>query len=280
MVVFDNIEEISRYVDGERKNGKTIGFVPTMGALHDGHISLVKRAKEESDIVIVSIFVNPTQFNDPKDLEKYPRTVDADLSLLERNGVGAVFVPDVDTMYPEVDERVFDVGSVCEVMEGKHRPGHFNGVMQVVSKLFDIVKPDKAFFGEKDFQQIAVIRAMLKLTKQNVEIVSCPIYRSESGLALSSRNTLLSEEQLSESPKIYKALKDSTEMCGRYSPDEVIRMVTETLNSHRFFTVEYFEIVDAETLLPVTNWDDSEHIQGCITVYCGDVRLIDNIKYK
>lgn len=280
MIVFDNIEEITHYIYGERQAGRTIGFVPTMGALHEGHISLVKRAKEETDIVVVSIFVNPTQFNDPRDLEKYPRTVEKDLSLLESNGVSAVFLPSVETMYPTPDNRVFNVGEVCEVMEGKHRPGHFNGVMQVVSKLFDIVKPDKAFFGEKDFQQIAVIRAMLRFTRQSVEIVNCPIYRAENGLALSSRNSLLSEEQLAEAPKIYEALKDSIEMYGKHSPEEVMASVTETLNSNKFFKVEYFEIVDADTLLPVKKWDDSKHIQGCITVYCGEIRLIDNIKYK
>lgn len=280
MLVFENIEEISHYIDCEKKGGKTVGFVPTMGALHDGHISLVKIARKESDIVVVSIFVNPTQFNDPKDLEKYPRTVDKDLMFLEANGVDVVFLPSVETMYPVKDERVFDVGSVCEVMEGIHRPGHFNGVMQVVSKLFDIVKPNKAFLGEKDFQQIAVIRAMLKITKQDVDIVSCPIYRAENGLALSSRNSLLSQDQLSQAPNIYKSLQNSLSMCGKYSPKEVINKVTEELNSQEFFRVEYFEIVNADTLLPVNSWDDCEHIQGCITVYCGEIRLIDNIKYK
>ncbi len=279
MKVFHTIQEIKDFVRSQRSENKSIGFVPTMGALHEGHISLVNQAVKHCDICVVSVFVNPTQFNDPKDLETYPRTLEADCKLLEEAGVEAVFSPSVEEIYPEEDTRTFEVGTVAEVMEGAHRPGHFQGVMQVVSKLFDIVEPDKAFFGEKDFQQIAVIKAMLKLLKSKVEIVPCPIVREASGLALSSRNQRLTEEERVIASNIYRVLRESQKLVGEKSPKELIQWVTNELNQIELLEVEYFEIVDAETLLSVKNWSEAEHIQGCITVYCNEVRLIDNISY-
>ncbi len=279
MQVLHSIQEVKDFVQAQRAEQKTIGFVPTMGALHAGHISLVEQAVKHCDICVVSVFVNPTQFNDPKDLETYPRTLEADCKLLEKAGVKAVFSPSVEEIYPEEDTRTFEVGTVAEVMEGAHRPGHFQGVMQVVSKLFDIVEPDKAFFGEKDFQQIAVIKAMQKLLKSDIEIVPCPIVREESGLALSSRNQRLSQEEQEIASNIYRILKASQELVASKSPKEVIQWVTAELNKIEPLEVEYFEIVDAESLISIEDWSDAKEIRGCITVYCGAVRLIDNIDY-
>lgn len=280
MQEFEKVKDLKAYINKEKSEGKTIGFVPTMGALHSGHLSLVEIAKKESDIVVVSIFVNPTQFNDPKDLENYPRTLENDLLLLKKCNTSAVFYPSKETIYPEKDTRLFSIGKIGEVMEGAFRPGHFNGVMQVVSRLFDIVEPDKAFFGEKDFQQIAVIKAMLKITKQEVNIVSCPIHRADNGLALSSRNALLSTYQLEVAPIIYKTLKQSLSMSKERSPRQIIEWVTNEINKHEELRVEYFDIVDRDSLQSISNWDESSSVQGCITVYCGGVRLIDNIRYK
>lgn len=280
MKVFNNATELQAYVAEERAAGRTVGFVPTMGALHAGHISLVKRALEACDRCVVSVFVNPTQFNDPKDLETYPRTFEADAKLLAEAGAHAVFHPSVEEIYPERDERVFEVGRVAEVMEGAHRPGHFNGVMQVVSRLFDIVRPDKAFFGEKDFQQIAVIRAMCHLLNSPVEIVDCPIVRESDGLALSSRNVRLTPEQRIIAPSIYRILGESLDFAKGHTPAETEHWVIDRLNAIDQLRVEYYEIVDADSLERVEHWSDSAHIQGCITVFCGEVRLIDNIAYR
>ena len=225
------------------------------------------------------MFVNPTQFNNPRDLETYPRTLDADSHLLASIGTTALFAPEVETIYPEPDTRVFHVGAVAEVMEGKYRPGHFNGVMQVVSRLFDLVQPDCAYFGEKDFQQIAVLRAMAREIKSPVEIIACPIVREEDGLARSSRNTLLSEEGRAQAPNIYRILSESRTWSKELSPKAVIKRATQLLDAIPTLRVEYFEIVDADTLQPITRWEDSPKPHGCITVYCGDVRLIDNIAY-
>ncbi len=280
MKVLQTIEEVKSFVAELRAKGETIGFVPTMGALHEGHISLVAKAVEDCGACIVSVFVNPTQFNDPKDLETYPRTLEADCALLKEAGVKAVFSPSVEEIYPEQDERTFEVGAVAEVMEGAYRPGHFQGVMQVVSKLFDIVEPDKAFFGEKDFQQIAVIRAMQKLLKSKVEVVACPIVREKSGLALSSRNQRLSQEERVIASNIYRVLQASQDLQGEKTPKELIQWVTDEINQIEPLRVEYFDIVNAENLSSVEAWSDAQAIRGCITVYCGEVRLIDNISYK
>ena len=279
MNIYKTAEELRSFVTEERKQGHRIAFVPTMGALHEGHLSLVRRALKENDCCIVSVFVNPTQFNNPRDLETYPRTLDADSRLLASIGTTALFTPEVETIYPEPDTRVFHVGAVAEVMEGKYRPGHFNGVMQVVSRLFDLVQPDCAYFGEKDFQQIAVLRAMAREIKSPVEIIACPIVREEDGLARSSRNTLLSEEGRAQAPNIYRILSESRTWSKELSPKAVIERATQLLDAIPTLRVEYFEIVDADTLQPITRWEDSPKPHGCITVYCGDVRLIDNIAY-
>lgn len=279
MNIYKTAEELRSFVTEERKQGHCIAFVPTMGALHEGHLSLVRRALKENDCCIVSVFVNPTQFNNPRDLETYPRTLDADSHLLASIGTTALFAPAVETIYPEPDTRVFHVGAVAEVMEGKYRPGHFNGVMQVVSRLFDLVQPDCAYFGEKDFQQIAVLRAMAREIKSPVEIIACPIVREEDGLARSSRNTLLSEEGRAQAPNIYRILSESRTWSKELSPKEVIERATQLLDAIPTLRVEYFEIVDADTLQPITRWEDSPKPHGCITVYCGEVRLIDNIAY-
>ena len=279
MNIYKTAEELRSFVTEERKQGHRIAFVPTMGALHEGHLSLVRRALKENDCCIVSVFVNPTQFNNPRDLETYPRTLDADSRLLDSIGTTALFAPEVETIYPEPDTRVFHVGAVAEVMEGKYRPGHFNGVMQVVSRLFDLAQPDCAYFGEKDFQQIAVLRAMAREIKSPVEIIACPIVREEDGLARSSRNTLLSEEGRAQAPNIYRILSESRAWSKELSPKAVIERATQLLDAIPTLRVEYFEIVDADTLQPITRWEDSPKPHGCITVYCGDVRLIDNIAY-
>ena len=279
MNIYKSIEDLQAFVEAERAKGLRIAFVPTMGALHAGHLSLVRRALSECDRCIVSVFVNPTQFNDPRDLETYPRTLEADSTLLASVGASALFAPEVSTIYPEEDTRTFEVGAVAEVMEGRYRPGHFNGVMQVVSRLFDIVRPDCAYFGEKDFQQIAVIRAMVRLIGSPVEIIACPIVREADGLALSSRNVRLSTEERREAPQIYRILSESRSWAKDMSPQQVIERVTEQINAVPHLRVEYFEIVDTDSLQPIASWSDSPAPHGCITVYCGEVRLIDNIAY-
>jgi pantoate--beta-alanine ligase len=279
MNIYKSIEDLQAFVEAERAKGLRIAFVPTMGALHAGHLSLVRRALSECDRCIVSVFVNPTQFNDPRDLETYPRTLEADSTLLASVGASALFAPEVSTIYPEEDTRTFEVGAVAEVMEGRYRPGHFNGVMQVVSRLFDIVRPDCAYFGEKDFQQIAVIRAMVRLIGSPVEIIACPIVREADGLALSSRNVRLSAEERREAPQIYRILSESRSWAKNMSPQQVIERVTEQINAVPHLRVEYFEIVDTDSLQPIASWSDSPAPHGCITVYCGEVRLIDNIAY-
>ena len=279
MNIYKSIEDLQAFVEAERAKGLRIAFVPTMGALHAGHLSLVRRALSECDRCIVSVFVNPTQFNDPRDLETYPRTLEADSTLLASVGASALFAPEVSTIYPEEDTRTFDVGAVAEVMEGRYRPGHFNGVMQVVSRLFDIVHPDCAYFGEKDFQQIAVIRAMVRLIGSPVEIIACPIVREADGLALSSRNVRLSAEERHEAPQIYRILSESRSWAKEMSPQQVIERVTEQINAVPHLRVEYFEIVDTDSLQLIASWSDSPAPHGCITVFCGEVRLIDNIAY-
>nr|WP_321487350.1 pantoate--beta-alanine ligase [uncultured Draconibacterium sp.] len=266
--------EIQRLADG-----KTVGFVPTMGALHQGHISLVKQAVSETPVVVVSIFVNPTQFNDPNDLECYPRTLENDMKLLEPTGCSIVFAPSAKEVYPEPDKRKFNFGKLEEVMEGKHRPGHFNGVAQVVSRLFDIVKPTKAYFGLKDFQQLAIVKNMVKQLQLPVEIVPCAIIREESGLAMSSRNELLTEEQRKNAAVISETLFKAKELKGQKSVQEIADWVTKTINKNPFLDVEYFEIVDDEQLQPVNNWDEKSIKVGCVAVFCGKIRLIDNIVF-
>lgn len=279
MKVVNSIKELKSYLVEKKQDNKKIGFVPTMGALHDGHVSLVKRCVKDNDVCVVSIFVNPTQFNDKNDLVTYPRTLDKDCAMLESAGCDCVFVPTDAEMYPEPDTRVFDFGSVSAVMEGARRPGHFNGVAQIVSKLFYAVEPDNAYFGEKDFQQIAVIRAMVKQLKIPVKINDCPILREADGLALSSRNVRLTPEQRQKAPLIARTLKESTNFVASKGVQEVIDYVINTINADPVMCVEYFEIVDGNTMESITDWSDTMYPVGCITVYCGEVRLIDNIKY-
>lgn len=267
-------------VDAARMKGKKIGLVPTMGALHVGHISLVERCVAENDITVVSVFVNPTQFNDKRDLELYPRTPEEDCAMLEKAGCTYVFTPSVEEVYPEPDNRVFELGTVAEVMEGRFRPGHFNGVAQIVSKLFAMVSPHRAYFGEKDFQQIAVIRVMAAQLGFDIDIIACPIVREEDGLALSSRNTRLTAEQRRNAPRIADTLFKSCDYATTHTVAETIAYVVDTINTVPEMRVEYYEIVDGNTLLPVDEWSQSDFIVGCITVYNGEVRLIDNIAYR
>lgn len=277
MIVLRTIKDLKKLLQNFKSEGKSIGFVPTMGALHAGHISLVDNCVKNNDVTVVSIFVNPTQFNDKTDLDKYPRTLDADCELLNTNGADIVFAPTVDEIYPEPDTRVFDFGQIDKVMEGAHRPGHFNGVAQVVSKLFDIVSPDRAYFGEKDFQQIAVIKDMVRQLSLPVNIVTVPIVREDSGLALSSRNQRLSAEQKQQASNIYKTLLESKDL--HLPIDKTIEFVLDKINNTDGLTVEYFTIVDGNSLQSVNEWNNTTYAVGCIAVFCGDVRLIDNITY-
>ncbi len=280
MKIVAKSEELNRLIQVFKVEGKTIGFVPTMGALHRGHLSLVKKASECADVVVVSIFVNPNQFNNSDDLKNYPRTIDNDTVLLKDTACSILYHPSVDEVYPDVDTRDFDFGMLDKVMEGEFRTGHFNGVAQVVSRFFDLVNPDKAFFGEKDFQQLAIIRAMTKMLKYPIEIVAAEIIREEDGLAMSSRNVRLSVEHRKEAALIYKTLFESKELMITKNIKEVINFVVEKINDSSLFKVEYFNIVDGNTLQPVDNWSQSEYIVGCIAVFANEVRLIDNLIYK
>ncbi|MCM1290385.1 MAG: pantoate--beta-alanine ligase [Prevotella sp.] len=282
MKIIRKVKELEDFTKNARKEGLRVGLVPTMGALHAGHISLVKRAVSENDVVVASVFVNPTQFNNPTDLATYPRKEEDDFRMLESNGVTAVFAPSVEEIYPKGgdESHVFDLGEVAEVMEGKYRPGHFQGVAQIVSKLLRMVSPDKAYFGEKDFQQIAVIRRMIETEGIDVEIVACPILREDDGLALSSRNALLLPQEREVAPGIHEALAYSVDYSRDHTVQATHDTVVERINAIPHCEVEYFEIVDGKTLRRVTDWEQSDDIVGCITVYCGKVRLIDNIRYK
>ncbi|EJW95192.1 pantoate/beta-alanine ligase [gut metagenome] len=279
MKIVHTIKDLQAALTALRAQGKTVGLVPTMGALHAGHASLVKRCVAENDVAVVSVFVNPTQFNDKNDLVKYPRTLDADCALLETCGVSFAFAPSVEEMYPEPDTRQFSYAPLDTVMEGAFRPGHFNGVCQIVSKLFDAVKPNKAYFGEKDFQQLAIIREMVRQMKFPLEIVGCPIVREEDGLALSSRNARLSPEQRQQALKISQTLFASREFAASHTVAETQQFVENAIATSPGLRLEYFELVDGNTLQKISNWTDTSFAVGCITVFCGDVRLIDNIKY-
>ena len=282
MKVFNKIVDLQSELDQCRKEGKEIGLVPTMGALHEGHASLVKRSVKENGATVVSVFLNPTQFNDKGDLDRYPRTLDADCKLVEACGADYVFAPSVEEVYPTPDTRHFEFPPVSTVMEGAKRPGHFNGVCQVVSRLFDIVNPTRAYFGEKDWQQIAVIKQLVKFMGSSVKIVECPIIRDEDGLAKSSRNTLLAAGERAIAPAIFKALKASVEYAQNHSVKETHDKVVNEINAVDGLEVEYFQIVDGDSLQDVASWDESDYVVGCITVYCGKtpIRLIDHIKYK
>ena len=279
MEIISTVAVLREAVAKAKESKKSVGLVPTMGALHAGHLSLIERARRENDYVVVSVFVNPTQFNNPDDLKTYPRTVEADCALLDKAGVDVAFVPTVEEIYPEPDNRVFDLGPVAEVMEGAMRPGHFNGVAQVVSKLFDFASPDRAYFGEKDFQQIAVIRRMAEIIGFKGEIVACPIKRDDDGLALSSRNVRLSAEQRAAAPQIHEILAENVDLAreGVHDIEALQEMVVTEINAVDGMEVEYYQIVDPVTLQPAEKIDGAV---GCVTVWMGDVRLIDNIKYN
>ncbi len=279
MQVLKSKNELVSLIDSYKKEGKTIGFVPTMGALHNGHLSLVKECKKNSDVTVVSIFVNPTQFNDLEDLKRYPRTLDKDTELLKSIDCDLVFAPSVEEIYPEPDTRKFDFGYIESVMEGAKRPGHFNGVGQVVSRLFDIVQPDKAFFGMKDFQQVAIIKNMVKQLNYNIQIVPCPIIREESGLALSSRNTLLDEDHKKNAPHIYATLKKARNLASEMSVSDLKKWITDEINSNPYLETEYVEIVDDTTLKVTENWKEEGIKVACVAVYAGKIRLIDNIVF-
>ena len=282
MKIFDNIVDLQNELFYLRKANKKIGLVPTMGALHQGHASLVKQCVADNDITIVSVFLNPTQFNDPKDLERYPRTFEEDCNILNEVGTDIVFAPTPKEMYPTPDNRYFEFPPTSTVMEGAKRPGHFNGVCQVVSRLFYITKPHNAYFGEKDWQQICVIKQLVKYLNLDINIIECPIIREESGLAMSSRNALLTSEERAIAANIYRILKESVTKKDSISVGELQQEVINSINAIDQLEVEYFEIVDGNTLETVHSWNDSPYIVGCITVYCGatPIRLIDHIKYK
>lgn len=280
MEIVHTIKDLQAALAALRAQGKTVGLVPTMGALHAGHASLVKRCVAENDAAVVSVFVNPTQFNDKNDLAKYPRALDADCRLLEQCGAAFAFAPSVEEMYPEPDTRQFSYAPLDTVMEGKYRPGHFNGVCQIVSKLFEAVKPDRAYFGEKDFQQLAIIREMVRQLKFPLQIVGCPIVREEDGLALSSRNARLSAEERQQALKISQTLFASRDYAKSHTVAETQKFVEDAIEAAPGLRLEYFELVDGNTLQKIANWEDTSYAVGCITVFCGEVRLIDNIKYK
>ncbi len=280
MEIIGKISVLRECLDRYRTEGKSIGLVPTMGALHDGHASLVVRSVKENDVTVVSIFLNPTQFNDPRDLERYPRTLEADCLLLEKCGADIVFAPDVQEIYPEPDNRQFSYPPTDSVMEGAMRPGHFNGVCQIVSKLFSYVDAHRAYFGEKDYQQIAVIRRMVADQGFKVEIVPCPVIRQSDGLAMSSRNMLLTPEERKVAANIYRVMKEKCDM--QLSVQQTHDYVVEQINAIPGLEVQYFSIVDGDSLTDVSSWDDAPSIVGCITVFCGNkpIRLIDHIRYK
>ena len=279
MKIYHSIGQLQQVVESEKQLGNRVGFVPTMGALHDGHLQLVKRSVEENEFTVVSVFVNPTQFNDKKDLVNYPRTLDADCALLESVGCDIVFAPDEAEMYPQPDTRQFAFGELEQVMEGAFRPGHFNGVALIVSKLFDAALPDRAYFGEKDFQQLAIIREMTRQLHYDIEIVPCPIVRELDGLAMSSRNTRLTPSQRKNAAQISQALFKSRTFTAVKSVAEIKEFLIQTVNSVADLRVEYFEIVDARTLQSIQDWSQTNEPIGCIAVFCGAVRLIDNISY-
>jgi pantoate--beta-alanine ligase len=280
MKVVYTARQIREAIKSRKKPGVTTGFVPTMGALHEGHISLVRICKSQNDLTVVSIFVNPTQFNDKNDLTNYPRMPEKDIVLLKEAGCDVVFIPDEKEVYPEPDTQVFDLGGLDLMMEGKYRPGHFNGVAQVVTRLFSIVKPNRAYFGLKDFQQQAILKKLVRDYGLPVEVIACPIIREADGLAMSSRNMLLTPQQRSHAALISQTLFRAKEMTGNYSPDEIRQFVTSRIDQDPLLETEYFEIADDTTLQPVKSWSEPCGKIGCVAVKVGRVRLIDNVIFS
>lgn len=279
MKLFKIIEETSAYIDLKKANGRSIGFVPTMGALHEGHLELMRRAKKENDVLVVSVFVNPKQFDNPEDLKKYPRDLAKDVRLLEQVGCDVVFSPEVEEMYPDQESIQYDFGPLETVMEGASRKGHFNGVAIVVRKLFDIVKPHNAYFGEKDFQQLAIIQELVKQTKQVVNIVPCQIVREADGLAMSSRNERLTAEEREIAPFIYQTLQMAKEKMKDLNPNQLKAWVISEFGKKKAFTLDYFEIAEDTFLQPADSWESNKGTMGFIAVFLGNVRLIDNIRF-
>ena len=279
MIVYRTRKDLTSHLAALRDRGKIIGFVATMGALHEGHVSLIERAKIENDALVVSIFVNPTQFNDPADLENYPRKLDEDLQMLQSMEVDIAFAPSVEEMYPEEDHRTFDLGGLDRVMEGKYREGHFNGVARIVSKLFETISPDRAYFGRKDFQQLVIIRKLVELLELDIAIIGCPIVREPDGLALSSRNELLTREERKAAPFIYITLKIAREKKAVLSPAALKSWVAEQFDNQPLMKLIYFEIVDDKNLRSVESWTEHVNKVGCIAVQMSRVRLIDNVNF-
>jgi len=276
MLTIHTIAEVKTQLD-TTFHGLSSGFVPTMGALHEGHLALIRRAARENDFVTASIFVNPIQFNNPEDLAKYPRTLEDDLEKLKKAGCNLVFVPEVAEMYPEPSTTIYDFGMLDKVMEGKFRPGHFNGVAVVVKRLFDIIQPGRAYFGEKDYQQLQVIKALVRQQDLEVQIVPCATIREPDGLAMSSRNVRLTPEQREAAPCIYQALKDMREFASHLSVAESCIRAVKQIEAEGVLTVEYLEVADAYTLLPVNHWTEASKVIAFIAVHAGSVRLIDNL---
>lgn len=280
MRIFNKIDDLIHYLNVFRRENKRIGFVPTMGALHDGHLSLIRKAGNENDLVVVSIFVNPTQFNNPEDLKNYPRTIEEDLKKLDTTKADVIFNPDENEMYNS--NRKFRIpytpAKIAEVMEGEFRPGHFQGVVQIVSILFQIVNPDRSYFGEKDFQQLAVIRQMVKDEKFRSEIIGCTTVREQNGLAMSSRNMKLSKDGFENAADISKALNYIRDNWKKHKPEELKKIAVDMVNSNPLLKVEYIEIADETDLKKVKSWDEHEHVRCFAAVFCEGVRLIDNVR--
>jgi pantoate--beta-alanine ligase len=282
MLLFKRVADLQRYLNPLREKGGSIGIVPTMGALHKGHISLIDRSKAANDITVATVFVNPTQFNDPKDLEKYPRTAEKDMEMLVEAGCDILFMPFVEEVYPSgtIPTVKFNFGKLDKVLEGVFRPGHFDGMAQVVHRLLDIVKPHNLYMGQKDFQQASIVAAMLQQMKSKIQLTVCDILREEDGLAMSSRNTRLKPEDRAVAPLIYKTLKEAAEKVSDYTPTEIQRFAVSKLRAEPRFKLEYFEVVDGRTLLPITLFQDTDYAVALTAVWAGDVRLIDNVILK
>lgn len=279
MEIIHTREALEQAITACKAEGKRIGFVPTMGALHEGHLTLMRRAKAENDIAVCSIFVNPTQFNNPTDLERYPRNPEKDAQAV--SGICDIaFIPSVEEMYPEAPEETYDFGDLEKVMEGPSRPGHFQGVGMVVSRLFELVQPDRAYFGKKDYQQVAIIKRLVALKHYPLTIVPVDIVRAEDGLALSSRNALLHPEKRAKAPFIYQTLKQAKAMAPQHRLHEVEDWIKSRFDTDKDFKLEYIQIADAETLQPILDFADAAHVVACITVWLDGVRLIDNIEFK
>jgi pantoate--beta-alanine ligase len=279
MIVYRTRDDLSGHLNSVGRDNNSIALVPTMGALHRGHMSLVEKAASENDVVVVSIFVNPSQFNDPRDLESYPRTLDRDLEMLQKLEADLVFVPSIKEMYPVVDDRVFDLHPLDKVMEGKHRMGHFNGVAQIVSRLFLLTLPDRAYFGQKDFQQLVIVRRLTEILNLDIQIVPCPIVREKDGLAMSSRNERLTKEERKLAPYIYETLKLAREKKEEFSPSELKVWVRDRFDRHSELSLEYFEIVEDKALKSITDWAEGANKVACLAVQLGRVRLIDNLNF-